>query len=97
MRYVPRNDWCVIAIRKVEVLEGAIAMPDTAQAGKEFIVVAVGPKVENLKQGDKVLMTGGSVGQDGAVEITFYPLPDRSDMGLVRERNVALVIEEGDA
>lgn len=64
---------------------GSIATPQISQQGKERIVLAIGPDVEDLNVGDRVLVIG-SVGSD------VVPLPNESGIYMTRQANVALVV-----
>jgi hypothetical protein len=46
-KYQPRNDFVVFQQRNKGTLRG-VAIPDRAAEGKELVVVAVGPMVEDL-------------------------------------------------
>ena len=83
MTYLPRNDFVLFRIVNKRVVRGLL-MPDASAQGQERVVVAVGPKVENLNVGDKVLVIG-VVGQD------TVPLPSDPSLYLTRESNIALV------
>lgn len=85
---VPRNDMALVRIVDIGQARG-IAMPEVSIQGKEFIVVAVGPKVEKLESGDKVLMIG-NVGDN------YYPLPDCKDLIVIKETNCVLVTGKAD-
>ncbi len=81
----PRNDYVLIRIVEVGETPSGIAIPQISIEGKEFHIVALGPKVEDLKIGDKVLM----VGQQG---VDFFPLPRSKDLIMIREEHVVLVV-----
>lgn len=84
--YKPRNDFVLIRIIDKGETDSGIAVPDLAIEGKEFVVEAVGPKVEGLVEGDKVLM----IGQPG---VSFFPLPKRKDLLVLQQEFVVLVLE----
>jgi len=86
MNYRPRNDIVVIKVVDKGKVRG-IAMPDVAQEGKERIILAVGPKVEDLKVGDKVLVIG-TPGQD------LVRIPGELNLFLTKEVNVLVVVVE---
>ena len=82
----PRNDYvCFKRVQRGQTLKGII-MPDRSLEGIDHVITAVGPKVEGLAVGDKVLMLG-KLGED------YGQLPNMKDMYLTRESNVALVLE----
>lgn len=83
-KYQPRNDFVVFQQRNKGTLRG-VAIPDQAVEGKELVVVAVGPMVEDLEVGDLVLVIG-QVGQDTVT------LPNERDLYMTRESNVALIV-----
>ena len=82
--YKPRNDFVLIEQIKLDTV-GGLVMPDHAIEGKEYHVRAMGPKVEGLSLGDKVLMIG-TTGQD------YAPLPGNSKLMIIKEANVVLII-----
>ena len=88
MNYRCRNDFVLIRVINKGQAHG-LAMPDKSAEGKERVVEAVGPKVDNLKVGDKVFVIG-SMNQD------VISLPGERDLFLTRETNVVLVVEEDD-
>jgi hypothetical protein len=65
---------------------GHLFLPDTAIEGKMFVVEEIGPKVENLKKGDRVMM----VGVRGE---TYSELPFANDLIYLRQGAVVLVME----
>jgi hypothetical protein len=84
--YLPRNDLVLVKVVNLGEVRG-VAMPDIAMQGKVYIVEAVGPKVEGLKQGDEVLI-GGKANEDWAF------LPSSKDLFITRQENVLLVVRE---
>lgn len=78
----PRNNCCVIQKRTVDK-RGSMYMPQQSIEGMEFVVVAVGPKVKDLVQGDKVLCTGVK-GEDYAY------LPGSNDLFIIKQENILL-------
>jgi co-chaperonin GroES (HSP10) len=89
IRYRPRNNKVIIRIVDVGVSKGGVALPDQASEGKAYIVEAVGPDVDNLEVGDRVLMVG-KINED----YTF--LPREKSLIIIAESNVLLIIEEED-
>lgn len=87
MKIVPRNDFCVVRAVKIDLTKGGLAMPDSAVQGYDHIIVAVGPKVEDCKPGDKVMITGKH-----GVDYAF--IPSCKDLFVIRQDNVVLVFEE---
>ena len=82
--FKPRNDFALIRVTQLGSV-GGIAVPDTAVQGKQFTVEAVGPKVEDLMVGDKVLMVGSQQTGDWSF------LPNHRDLIIIREANIVLV------
>lgn len=87
VKYRPRND--MVLIRQVDhgKTKSGIAIPQISIQGKGFFVEAVGPDVENLKVGDKVLMTGTLGG-------TYFEVPFDKDLMVMRQEFVILIVEE---
>ncbi len=85
-RFVCREDF--VLIRLVDTGRvGRVAVPQISSQGKRLIVVAIGPKVENLKVGDSVLSIG-QVGVDAA------QLPNDNDLFITKQSNIALIIKD---
>lgn len=88
VKYRCRGDF--VLFRHVDLgTHRGLAMPNVAQQGKENVVVAIGPKVENLEVGDKVLVIG-TLGVDSV------RVPTEQNLYMTRETNVALVRVEND-
>jgi hypothetical protein len=56
-KYIARNETVLIRI-VIKESERGVMLPQNAEEGSEYIVVGMGPKVEQLKIGDKVRMYG---------------------------------------
>lgn len=82
----PRNDYVLVEIIEVGETDSGIALPQISIEGKEFHIRAIGPKVEDLTVGDKVLMKG----RQGA---EYYPLPGSNKLLVIQEQHVVLVYE----
>ena len=87
MNFRPRNDFVLIKIVDVGESPGGVAIPQISVQGKEFHVVATGPKVFDLHVGDQVLM----VGKQG---IDYYPLPNSIDLLVIKQEHVVLITRE---
>ena len=83
--YRTRNDWVLVRIIEVGQVRG-IKMPQSSINGKEFHVEGIGPKVEGLKVGDKVLMTGN-------INIHYHQVPNVNNLIIVKQESVVLIIE----
>ena len=89
MKYYPRNDFVIIqAIKRDTMPNSAIGIPQNSSWGEEYIVHAIGPKVENLKVGDKVMLIGSE--QNG----TMSRVPLTKDLIVTREENIIYTWEE---
>ena len=86
MIYRPRNDYVLIRTTQAGISKTGLAFPDISLQGKEHIVHAVGPAVEGLKVGEKVLMVG-KMGEDYAY------LPNSKDLFIIKQANIVLVYE----
>lgn len=86
MNYIPRNDFVVFKLIDKGKLRG-INIPQISSQGKERVIVSVGPKVENLKPGDRVFAIG-TVGEDVVM------IPTEQDLYLTRESNIVLIVKE---
>ena len=86
MKYRPRNDNVLIQVVTRDTLHG-LAMPQSSQEGQEFIVVALGPAVVNLDNGDKVLLKGTQ-------NVDWAFLPDSKALLVIQERNVVAVVKD---
>jgi len=83
MNWQPRNDYVIFRMVDTGVSPGGVAVPEISIQGKQFFVVATGPKVEGLDIGEEVLMTG----REG---FDYFPLPNTKGMFLTQEKNVVL-------
>ena len=86
MKWHPRNDFVLIRIDKVVKAEDELAFSDHAIQGKEFVVEAMGPLVEGLEIGDKVMMLGN-------LGATFFELPNDRNRIAIKQEHVVLVLE----
>lgn len=89
MNYKIRNDYVLVRIVDVGQTEKGVAVPEISIHGKEFVVEGFGPDVVGLKKGDKVLM----IGKEG---VSYYPLPNKRDLIILKEENVVLILGEGE-
>jgi hypothetical protein len=80
-----RNDYVLLRAKTVDK-RGTLYVPPNSREGTEYVVEEVGPKVEGLKAGDKVLMNG-IVGQH------WLSLPNDSSLFICREDTISLVFE----
>lgn len=81
----PRNDYVVCRAKKIEHLRG-LAMPDISRESEEYYVEAMGPLVEDLKLGDRVLVTGQK-------DLNWSFIPGFPGLFITKQENVVLVIE----
>src|SRR4051812_9202916 len=86
LKYAPRNDFVLIQIIDRGYV-GKVAVPGISKAGKDLVVVAMGPDVKSLNVGDKVMVIG-EVGE------ALAALHDRKDMFVTKQSNVCYVITE---
>ena len=84
--YVCRNDYCLIRMTQIGESNG-IAIPEVSIEGKQFHVIAKGPKVEQLEVGDRVLMVG-------KLNDTYWEVPGVRNLLLIKEQNVVLILRE---
>lgn len=83
--YVPRND--IVLIERVQAGKvRGLHMPDQSEEGVFTYVKAIGPKVEGLQVGDRVLGIG-TPGQD------LVRVPGEANLFLLREGNVLCVVQ----
>lgn len=92
--FLPRNDFCLL--RFVDLGKaGKLIMPSQAAQGKEWRVAAVGPKVTDLKKGDRVQPAAVTDDKNPII----FQLPSHKDLMLIREQYLAMVygeVEEAD-
>lgn len=81
-----RNDNVLLRIINIGSV-GSVLIPEISAAGKEFRVVAMGPKVEGLKLNDRVLPSGSK----GAL---YYELPFDKNLIIVRECDISIVFDD---
>ena len=87
MAIKPRNDFALIRVIMLDTNERGIAIPQGSMEGKQYLVEAIGPKVEGLKVGDRVLMVG-QMGEDWGY------LPGTKELLVLKESNVVLIYAE---
>lgn len=83
----PRNDYVIVRRVMLGQTPGGVLTPDTSIEGVEHVIAAIGPKVENLNIGDKVLIIG-TLGKD------YGFLPNSKDLFVTKESNVVLVYKD---
>lgn len=88
-KYECREDFVLIQIQQGP--QKLIAFPQQSREGKRNVVLAKGPKVENLEIGDRV-QSLGSPDQQG---VTYVFLPGRNDLFVTRQSNVCIVERDG--
>ncbi len=81
----PRNDFCLIRVSQADK-QGGVHIPGMSQEAQRYHVEAIGPKVEDLKIGDRVLCTGKK-------DLDFSFIPGHSGLMIIRADNVVLVFE----
>jgi hypothetical protein len=80
----PRNDMVLIRIVDLGMTKGGLATPNIGTQGKEYHVIAFGPKVEDLRVGDKVQVTGKK-------GVDWDLLPKSTDTFITKQDNVLIV------
>lgn len=84
--YHPRNNFVIVEVRLKTSIRG-VQVPEISAEAQEHVVYAVGPKVENLKKGDRVLM----VGKKGE---SWSPIPRAKNLIITAEENIVLTYEK---
>lgn len=87
IKYIPRNDFVLIRIIQLDESPGGIVLPQISLEGKQYVVEAIGPKVEDLQIGDRVLMIG-TAGED------YGYVPNRMDLLVIKQANIVIVFRE---
>lgn len=83
----PRNTWVVIVAEDIHKSAGGVMLPQTSAESKKWIVVAKGPKVENLEVGDEVEVGQGTIPLiSGRYDRSYF---------VTDEANVILVVAKG--
>jgi len=83
--YTPRNDWVLVRIVTIDKNARGIVLPGISAQSKEFHVVEIGAAVENLKAGDKVVLSG-------LRDVTYFEIPADPELILVKQENVVVVV-----
>ena len=83
--YQPRNDYVLIRETQKSALQNEVILPSKSFESKNFIVEAMGPKVENLSLGDIVLLVGKE-GED------WGRIPRNNSLLVTRENNILLIM-----
>ena len=86
-KYRPRNDNVLVQVYKIAETDSGVAMPETSYHGQGYRIIAVGPLVEDLEPGDRVMMTG-------VQKVDWDFLPRSRDLLVIKESNVLLVFED---
>lgn len=76
--YKPRGDRVLIRRVQVGETDSGIAVPDASIEGFYHVVEAIGPKVEELDVGDKVLLVGTQ-------NVHYAFVPNSRDLIVTRE------------
>jgi hypothetical protein len=88
IQFTPRGPYCVIRVSHIDKNAAGIALSQTSADAKQYHVESIGPDVENLKIGDRVLM----VAEPG--EKPCWDIPGQYGLMLVRESAISLVVTE---
>jgi hypothetical protein len=80
----PRNDFVVVQ-QEVQEQVGGIALPQSSQEGKRFVVKGVGPKVQDLDIEDVVVLKG-------VEHVDWAFVPGCGELIAIKEQNVVAVI-----
>lgn len=83
----PRLDFVLVRIVERGHTTKGIAVASKSQEGKRYYVDAIGPDVEDIKVGDRILMNGAN-GTDWGY------LPNDPQYIIIRQSNIPLVYEE---
>ena len=89
VNWQPRNDYVMVKVVKAGQTPSGIAVPDMAAEGLSWYVHRVGPKITDLKPGDRVEIAG-EIGQDIA------RVPNNTGLFITKEANVLLVCPKGE-
>lgn len=65
-----------------------IALPEKSEESRRYFVVASGPEVKDLKEGDEVIFASSKG------DIAYWPLSNRENLILVRNDAIGLVITQ---
>jgi co-chaperonin GroES (HSP10) len=86
----PRGDFVVVKIVPKGETASGIKVSESSLEGQDHIVVAKGPKVEDLEIGDVVMMTGRK-------DLDWSLIPKQRNLMIIRESNIVLKFpkEEG--
>jgi NADPH:quinone reductase-like Zn-dependent oxidoreductase len=82
----PRGSRVLIKMRMRDEING-VRVPERSVEAKVFTVVAIGPKVEHLNVGDRVMMTGQQ-------KVDWDYLPGSHEMLIIDEANVLCVLND---
>ncbi len=85
----PRGDFVIIRVVPRGETPGGIAVSESSLEGQDHIVVAKGPKVEDLEVGDVVMMTGQK-------NVDWSMIPKQKALLIIRESNVVLKFSRGE-
>lgn len=85
LTYKPRNDFVIIKKQKRDKVRG-LHMPEASAEGVDFIIHSMGPAVENLEIGQKV-MIAGKYGEE------YFPVPGEADLIVIKQELVIYTIE----
>jgi hypothetical protein len=83
-KYRPRNDMVLLLVTDRDLSKGGVALPNVSAESRCVTVVAVGPKVLDLRPGTEVQVAATEVGHSVIGEENLF---------LTKESNVLLVVE----
>ena len=90
--YRPRNDFVLVELDRVGPVN-KISLPDAHPDAKKFIVRAVGEEVQDLVEGD-VIMICASPGEGSLFPLPAWMGPNAKKMGIVKEKFCGMIYEE---
>ena len=87
LTYRVRGDFLLCRIVTIDKV-GSLAMPQSSQEGRKFIVVGTGEKVKDVRVGERIIIAANPG------EGSYYPIPNSNGLFVIKAEFAALVVED---
>ena len=87
LKYRVRGDFLLCRI-VVQDKVGSLAMPQSSQEGRKYIIVGIGEKVNDICIGEQIIIAANPG------EGSYYAIPNSNGLFLIKAEFAALVVED---